>query len=230
MTKTPLIVTLEQLVLPIIHSQGLVLWGMELLQSGRPVLRIFVDVPPRINGTDTNEAQTNETHTNEAHTETSAVGADTPPPATHDTLDVKTSTSAHSTSASIDQCARVSRMLGLALEVENVFSSAYVLEVSSPGLSRPFFHVEQLQGFVGDTLEIVLTETLTHGPESLHGRKKFSGVVLSVNVAEGSFCVRLSDAKGEEHELELMWHMVRKATRVHMFVVPEKPGKRKKGA
>ncbi len=214
MTKTPLIVTLEQLALPIIHSQGLELWGMELLQSGRPILRIFVDTAP--------------------HTEMAEPQEDSAPIPVSVQDNEKTSEQSCVTlrnSASIDQCARVSRMLGLVLEVENVFASAYVLEVSSPGLSRPFFHVEQLQAFTGDTLEIVLTESLSHGPESLHGRKKFSGVLLSVNAAEGSFCLRVPDMKGEQHSLELMWHMVRKAHRVHVFVVPEKPGKqRKKGA
>ncbi len=39
---------------------------------------------------------------------------------------------------SIDQCAKVSRDVGLMLEVEEVIDSAYVLEVSSPGLEEIF--------------------------------------------------------------------------------------------
>ena len=39
----------------------------------------------------------------------------------------------------IDECARVSRHLGALLEVEEIFHNPYVLEVSSPGLSRRFF-------------------------------------------------------------------------------------------
>lgn len=39
---------------------------------------------------------------------------------------------------SIDQCAAVSRDVGLMLEVEEIIDSAYILEVSSPGLERKF--------------------------------------------------------------------------------------------
>ena len=37
----------------------------------------------------------------------------------------------------VDHCQRISQALGLVLEVEEVFSGPYVLEVSSPGICRP---------------------------------------------------------------------------------------------
>ena len=50
----------------------------------------------------------------------------------------------------IEQCAALSRLLGLSLEVEDCIPGAYVLEVSSPGLERRYFTAGQLAGAVGE--------------------------------------------------------------------------------
>ena len=56
-------------------------------------------------------------------------------------------------SASIGQCEEISRHLGLALEVEDAVPSAYVLEVSTPGLTRLFFSLDQMRPYLGDMVE-----------------------------------------------------------------------------
>jgi ribosome maturation factor RimP len=43
----------------------------------------------------------------------------------------------------LDSCARINRKLGNLLEEHDVFTSAYRVEVSSPGLSRPLSHPRQ---------------------------------------------------------------------------------------
>ncbi|MFI3272518.1 MAG: ribosome maturation factor [Pseudomonadota bacterium] len=78
--------------------------------------------------------------------------------------------------ASIDQCARISRHLGVALEVEDVMQSAYILEVSSPGLERPFFNATQMASYVGRQVELTLLDPNPEWP----GRRKFSGELVSV--------------------------------------------------
>ena len=40
---------------------------------------------------------------------------------------------------SVDHCAEVSRQLSLMLDVEDPIQGVYRLEVSSPGMARPFF-------------------------------------------------------------------------------------------
>ena len=59
---------------------------------------------------------------------------------------------------SVDQCAELSRLLGLSLDVEDLVPGAYVLEVSSPGLERTFFTEAQLARAVGQRVEITLHE------------------------------------------------------------------------
>jgi ribosome maturation factor RimP len=74
---------------------------------------------------------------------------------------------------SIDQCAELSRLLGLSLDVEDIIPGAYVLEVSSPGLERTFFTGSQLACAVGLKVEIILHQPQDAWP----GRKKFRGLL-----------------------------------------------------
>ena len=76
--------------------------------------------------------------------------------------------------ATIDQCAQVSRQVGLLLEVEDVIPSAYTLEVSSPGLDRRFFGPSQMADYMGKTMTVQ-----TH--EAMDGRKKFTGELTDVD-------------------------------------------------
>ena len=129
---------------------------------------------------------------------------------------------------SIDQCAELSRLLGLALDVEDVIPGAYVLEVSSPGLERIFFTPEQLAGALGESLEITLAEPSLE----FSGRRKFRGVLIGApapdQAAGGTFSLRVENPsrQGEiEGELPFVFAALKKARRIHS--VPEKtlPGK-----
>lgn len=71
----------------------------------------------------------------------------------------------------VEQCAELSRLLGLSLEVEDIIPGAYVLEVSSPGLERTFFTESQLARAVGQRVEITLHQPKAPWP----GRRKFRG-------------------------------------------------------
>ena len=119
----------------------------------------------------------------------------------------------------IAQCAELSRLAGLALDVEDPFATNWTLEISSPGLQRPFFKIDQLRNYVGRELEVVLAAPLDTWP----GRKKFSGVLAAV--ADEEFTLSLPDTsrKAEEpEEVTIAWPFVRKATLVHHFPEPGK--------
>ena len=107
----------------------------------------------------------------------------------------------------------------LALDVEDPFATNWTLEISSPGLQRPFFKIDQLRNYVGRELEVVLAAPLDTWP----GRKKFSGVLAAV--ADEEFTLSLPDTsrKAEEpEEVTIAWPFVRKATLVHHFPEPGK--------
>ena len=119
----------------------------------------------------------------------------------------------------IDQCAELSRLAGLALDVEDPFASNWTLEISSPGLQRPFFKIDQLKAYVGRELEVVLAAPLDTWP----GRKKFSGVLTAVADEEFTLALPAATRKAEEpEEVTVAWPFVRKATLIHHFPEPGK--------
>ncbi|MDR2050203.1 MAG: ribosome maturation factor RimP [Deltaproteobacteria bacterium] len=122
--------------------------------------------------------------------------------------------------AGIDECAEASRLIGLSLDAEDLISSPYVLEVSTPGWDRLFFTPEQLAAHAGKNVEILL-----RAPED-GGRGKFSGVITGAEkrAEEWHFCLRSLFPSGSEPEiLEFDWTEVKKARLLH--IEPEKPGK-----
>ena len=77
----------------------------------------------------------------------------------------------------IDDCVLVSQQLTGLLDVEDPIQGHYELEVSSPGLDRPLFTVDQFKRFIGETIKLKLYE-------KHDGRKRFVGVLQSVNEDE----------------------------------------------
>ena len=127
----------------------------------------------------------------------------------------------------IDACAELSRLLGLSLDVEDIFPGAYVLEVSSPGLERVFFSPEQLAGYVGKTVEA----TLHAPPPDAPGRKKLLGTLTESE--KGTFAILLLDAPKESTPeatapIRFTWDDVKKAKLVHFLPETENASKGKK--
>jgi ribosome maturation factor RimP len=79
------------------------------------------------------------------------------------------------TGVTLDECARVSRLLSPHLDVIGPFQTPYVLEVSSPGIDRPLVCPEDFYRFVGKKITCE-----THDP--IEGRKRFKG---HLDAAEG---------------------------------------------
>lgn len=58
----------------------------------------------------------------------------------------------------IDDCAKVSRGLGVELEERDLMPEAYTLEVSSPGLDHPLIMLRQFQKNIGRRVRVTLSE------------------------------------------------------------------------
>jgi ribosome maturation factor RimP len=74
---------------------------------------------------------------------------------------------------SLDDCAGVSHEVGAVLEVKDLIPSAYILEVSSPGLTRPLKKPEDFNKFRNQMVKIKLYEPLD-------GRRNFKGTLLGL--------------------------------------------------
>lgn len=98
---------------------------------------------------------------------------------------------------SVDDCQRVSEIVGTLLEVEDLIPHAYTLEVSSPGLTRPLRRPEDWQRSLGSLVKIVTREPVD-------GRQSFVGRVLDA----GPDSVRV---QVEEEEFDLPLDLVTRA-------------------
>ena len=61
-------------------------------------------------------------------------------------------------SVSVEDCANVSRDLSAILDVDEIVPSAYILEVSSPGLDRPLRSPDDYRRFTGRLAKVVMRE------------------------------------------------------------------------
>lgn len=73
----------------------------------------------------------------------------------------------------VDQCARLSRDVSVLLDAEDMIPGSYNLEVSSPGLDRPFFDADQMRGYEGGEIKVRLAE-------ARDGSRNFIGVLSKV--------------------------------------------------
>lgn len=77
----------------------------------------------------------------------------------------------------IEDCTAVTHQVSGVLEVHDPIAGEYVLEVSSPGFDRPFFAVQQLQDYVGDTLSLRLIHAISVGSDK---RRKLTARLDSI--------------------------------------------------
>lgn len=82
----------------------------------------------------------------------------------------------------VDDCSTVSRQLSAALDVEDVIITAYLLEVSSPGVDRPLFTESQFAAQVGQ--QVKARSMTAHS-----GRRNFKGELVSVADGEATFAI-----------------------------------------
>lgn len=79
-----------------------------------------------------------------------------------------------------EDCVRVSREMESVLDAEDFIPSAYLLEVSSPGLERELYSLQDFERFNGK-----LAKVRTHAP--IDGQRNFRGRIAAVEGEEIAF-------------------------------------------
>lgn len=74
----------------------------------------------------------------------------------------------------IEDCERVSHQLSAIFDVEDPIAGQYNLEVSSPGIERPLFHIGHYQRFLGNDISLRMVRPID-------GQRKFKGSIGSVS-------------------------------------------------
>lgn len=91
----------------------------------------------------------------------------------------------------IEDCERVSHQISGILEVEDPISSAYSLEVSSPGFDRPLFKQRDFERFTGSEAKLSMRLPI-------QGRRNFKGLLHGFS--DGDILIEVD---GEIYELPL---------------------------
>lgn len=112
----------------------------------------------------------------------------------------------------IDDCVIVSNQLSGVLDVEDPIKGQYQLEVSSPGMERPLFRIEDYQRFQGHKALLELYE-------ALDGRRNVKGVLEGV---QGN-SVLINTALDNE-QTELPFSSIRKARLIVEYDMSRKKG------
>ena len=104
---------------------------------------------------------------------------------------------------SVDDCAKVSHQVSGVLDVEDPITGEYTLEVSSPGMDRPLYRLEQYAEYIGSDINIRLRI-------AFEGRRKFQGRLVAI---EGDEVVIQLDG----HEYVLPFEQIDRAQIVPSF-------------
>ncbi|MFV8819943.1 ribosome maturation factor RimP [Haliea sp. E17] len=73
----------------------------------------------------------------------------------------------------VDDCAAVSEQVSGILDVEDPITGEYTLEVSSPGMDRLLFKLQQYPAYVGEIIDLRLRSPF-------EGRRRFRGVLKGI--------------------------------------------------
>lgn len=86
----------------------------------------------------------------------------------------------------LEDCERVSRQISAVLDVEDPITSAYTLEVSSPGLDRPLYTASQFERYAGSRVSVRLRAPY-------EGRRRFNGLLKGLD--DGDVVVQVEDTE-----------------------------------
>lgn len=103
----------------------------------------------------------------------------------------------------VEDCEKVSRQISGVLDVEDPISAEYTLEVSSPGMDRPLFTLQQFAGHVGEQVKIKLRSPF-------EGRRNFQGLLRGIE--DQDVVVQVDD-----HEFLLPIDLIDKANIIPRF-------------
>ena len=105
-------------------------------------------------------------------------------------------------SVSVEDCARVSRDLSAVLDVEDVVPTAFILEVSSPGLDRPLRGEADYRRFEGRRAKLVMRS-------AVDGQMFFKGRLGGIETGAQAVLVLIDADDGRRHRVPV--HVITRA-------------------
>lgn len=91
----------------------------------------------------------------------------------------------------LDDCVAVTEQINGVLDVEDPITSKYTLEVSSPGLDRPLFNLQDFHRFIGSQAKIRLSRPIER-------QRNFKAEIIGVN----EHIITIEEKDGKQTELD----------------------------
>ncbi len=105
----------------------------------------------------------------------------------------------------ITDCVKANREISALLDVEDLIKSAYILDVSSPGIDRPLVKKKDFKRFLGERVKIK-----TH--EFVEERKKFTGTLQDVDETKIIVVLDENDITPEgNNRIEILYDQIQRA-------------------
>ena len=89
----------------------------------------------------------------------------------------------------VDDCETVSRAFSDKLDEKDFISESYILEVSSPGLGRPFRKDKDFERNIGEEVELKLFKPVEHKKDFVGLLKAFDKDTVTIELEDGSEAV-----------------------------------------
>lgn len=86
----------------------------------------------------------------------------------------------------VDDCEIVSRAFSDKLDEKDFISESYILEVSSPGLGRPFRKDKDFERNIGEEVELKLFKPVEHKKDFVGLLKAFDKDTVTIELEDGS--------------------------------------------
>lgn len=87
---------------------------------------------------------------------------------------------------SLDDCAAASRQIGAALDVADYFTVKYMLEVSSPGIDRVLFNIEQFAQYIDKEVKLKLYTPVDEKRNIVGVIKEVQGNLIKLTLEDDS--------------------------------------------
>lgn len=86
----------------------------------------------------------------------------------------------------VEDCTEISHTVSALLDVEDPISSAYDLEVSSPGIDRPLMRIKDFEAYIGFDAKIEMQLPV-------NGRKRFKGTLKETNNSNDTVAIAVDN-------------------------------------
>ncbi len=131
---------------------------------------------------------------------------------------------------SVDDCYRVSHGISLQLDVEDIVTFSYDLEVSSPGIERSLRELWHFERAIGELIKVTLTHSMPLIENSSKMIRSFQGNLVSVENEILKF--KIEDQNSLSADIQIKFDQIEKAKVVFLYgrdKIETKKGPKKKG-